>query len=165
MAEHIDVTTLMQERLNQLLQQLHESFEEIAALTAERTPLQNDAARPQQAQSQTQGTDGQPARQTSQHGSVGQPSSAATDGVARNDEDDDHGTTHPGATNAARSQPRVTISVPTSESALPLPKRPPCFDPSQRGGSTVKAWLFTMSVFFDANYVSKDSARICYAES
>ncbi|CAI7905872.1 unnamed protein product [Closterium sp. NIES-53] len=95
---------------------------------------------------------------------------AANDGVARNDGDNDHGTTHPGATNAARSQPRVTISMPTDESALPSPmplklQRLPCFDPSQRGGPTVQAWLFTMNVFFDANYVSKNSAKIRYAVS
>ncbi|CAI7856741.1 unnamed protein product [Closterium sp. NIES-54] len=170
MAEHIDVTSLTQERLNELLQQQHESFEEIAALMAERTSLQNDVARAQQAQSQTQGTHGQPAHQASQHGSVGQPSSAASDGVARNDGDDDNGTTHPRATNAARSQPCVTISMPIGESALPSPmplkpQRPPCSDPSQRGGPTIQAWLFTMNVFFDANYVSEDSAKIRYAVS
>ncbi|CAI7797946.1 unnamed protein product [Closterium sp. NIES-53] len=169
MAEHIDVTSLTQERLNQLMQQLHESSEEIAALMAKRKSLQNDIARAQQAQSQAPGTPGQPARQASQHGSVGQPSSATSDGVARNDGDDDHGTTHPGATNAARSQPHITISVPTGESLaspMPLkPQRPPCFDPSQRGGPTVKAWLFTMNVFFNANYVSEDTAKIRYAVS
>ncbi|CAI7835255.1 unnamed protein product [Closterium sp. NIES-53] len=170
MAEHIDVTSLTQERLNELLQQLRGNTEEIAALTTERTSMQNDVARAQQTQSQTQGTHGQPARRASQHGSVGQPSSAASDGVARNDGDNDHGATHPGATNAARSQPRVTISVPTGESALPSPmplkpQCPPCFDPSQRGGPTVQAWLFTMNVFFDANYASEDSAKIRYAMS
>ncbi|CAI7737176.1 unnamed protein product [Closterium sp. NIES-54] len=72
--------------------------------------------------------------------------------------------------NVAISQPRITISVPTGESALPSsmplkPQRPPFFDPSQRGGPTVQAWLFTMNVFFDANYVSEDSAKIRYAES
>ncbi|CAI7875131.1 unnamed protein product [Closterium sp. NIES-53] len=100
--------------------------------------------------------------------SVGQPVSANSDGVVRNDGDDDHDTTHPEATNAARSQPRVTISVPADESTLqspmPLkPHRPPCFDPSQRGGPTVQAWLFTLNVFFDANYVSEDTAKIRYA--
>ncbi|CAI7862323.1 unnamed protein product [Closterium sp. NIES-54] len=95
---------------------------------------------------------------------------AASDGVARNDGDDDHSTTHPEATNAARSQHCVTILVATGESALPSPmplkpQRPPCFDPSQRGGPTVQAWLFTMNVFFDANYVSEDSAKIRYAVS
>ncbi|CAI5471982.1 unnamed protein product [Closterium sp. Yama58-4] len=49
---------------------------------------------------------------------------------------------------------------------MPLkPQRPPCFDPSQRGGPTVQAWLFTMNVFFDANYVSEDTAKIRYAVS
>ncbi|CAI7791241.1 unnamed protein product [Closterium sp. NIES-54] len=72
--------------------------------------------------------------------------------------------------NAAKSQPRVTISVLSGESALALPmplksQRPPCFDPSQRGGPTVQAWLFTMNMFFEANYVSKDSAKIRYAVS
>ncbi|CAI7878589.1 unnamed protein product [Closterium sp. NIES-54] len=168
MAEHIDVTTLTQDRLNELLQQLHESYEEIAALTAERTSLQNDVTRAQQAGSQAPGTPGQPAPQTSQHGSVGQPASAAGDGVVRNDGDYDHGTTHLEATNAARSQPRVTISVPAGESTLPSPmplkpQRPPCFDPSQRGGPTVQAWMFTLNVFFDANYVSEDTTKIRYA--
>ncbi|CAI7891383.1 unnamed protein product [Closterium sp. NIES-53] len=150
MAEHIDVTTLTQDRLNELLRQLHESSEEIAALTAERTSLQNDVARPQQAQSQAPRTPGQPAPQASQHGSVGQPASTASDGIVRHDGDDDHSTTHPEATNAARSQPRVTISAPTNDSALPSPmplkpQRPPCFDPSQRSGPTVLAWLFTLN--------------------
>ncbi|CAI7803100.1 unnamed protein product [Closterium sp. NIES-54] len=168
MAEHIDVTTLTQDRLNELLRQLHESSEEIAALTAERTSLQNDVARPQQAQSQAPRTPGQPAPQASQHGSVGQPASTASDGIVRHDGDDDHSTTHPEATNAARSQPRVTISAPTNDSALPSPmplkpQRPPCFDPSQRSGPTVLAWLFTLNVFFYSNYVSEDTAKIRYA--
>ncbi|CAI7828152.1 unnamed protein product [Closterium sp. NIES-53] len=144
MAEHIDVTTLTRDRLNELLQQLHESSEEFAALTAERTSLQNDVARAQQAQSQAPGTLGQPALHASQHRSVGQPASMACNGVVRHDGDDDHDTTHPEATNTARSQPRVTISAPTNDSALPSPmsmkpQRPPCFDPSQRGGPTVQA--------------------------
>ncbi|CAI7748976.1 unnamed protein product [Closterium sp. NIES-54] len=129
MAENIDVTSLTQERQNELLQQLHS--EEIAALTAERASLQNDVAR---AQSQAQGRPRQPAQQASQYGSVGQPASAASDGVVRNDGDDDHGATHPEATNAARSQPHVTILVSTDESTLqsPMPQRPPCFDLNQR---------------------------------
>ncbi|CAI7780575.1 unnamed protein product [Closterium sp. NIES-54] len=168
MAEHIDVTTLTQDRLNELLRQLHESSEEIAALTAERTSLQNDVARAHQAQSQAPGTPGQPAPQTSQHRSVGQP--AASDGVVRHDGDDDHGTTHHEATNAARSQPHVAISAPTDDSALPSPmplmaQRPPCFGSSQRGGPTVQALLFTLNVFFYANYVSEDTAKIRYAVS
>ncbi|CAI7879607.1 unnamed protein product, partial [Closterium sp. NIES-53] len=167
MAEHIDVTTLTQSHLNELLQQLRESSEEIAAMTTERTSLHNDVPRAHQAQSQAPGTPLQPAQNTSQHGSVGQPASAATDGVVRNDGDDDHGTTHPEATNAARSQPRVTNSMPASESTLtspmPLkPQRPPCFDPSQRGGPTIQAWLFTLNVFFDTNYVSEDTTKIRY---
>ncbi|CAI7808053.1 unnamed protein product [Closterium sp. NIES-53] len=170
MAEHIDVTTLTQDRLNELLRQLHESSEEIAALTAERTSLQNDVARVQQAQSQAPGTPGQPTPQASQHGSVGQPASAASDGVVRHDGDEDHGTTYPGATIAARSQPCVTISAPTNDSTLPSPlplkpQHPPCFDPSQRGGPTVQAWLFTLNTFFYANYVSEDTAKIHYAVS
>ncbi|CAI7789653.1 unnamed protein product [Closterium sp. NIES-54] len=44
-------------------------------------------------------------------------------------------------------------------------QRPPCFDPTQRDGPTVRAWLFTLKVFFDANYVSKDTAKIRYAVS
>ncbi|CAI7791682.1 unnamed protein product [Closterium sp. NIES-53] len=161
MAEHIDVTTLTQDRLNELLRQLHESSEEIAALTDERTSLQTRA---QQAQSQAPGTPGQPTPQASQHGSVGQPASAVSDGVVRHDGDDDHGTTHPEATNVARSQPRVTISA--LPSPMPLkPQRPPCFDPSQWGGPPDQTWLFTLNVFFYANYVSDDTAKIRYAVS
>ncbi|CAI7838902.1 unnamed protein product [Closterium sp. NIES-53] len=168
MAKHIDVTTLTQDRLNELLRQLHESSEEITTRTAERTSLQNDVARAQQVQSQAPGTPGQPAPQASQHGSVGQPASTASDGVVRHDGDDDHDTTHPEVTNAARSQPCVTISAPTNDTALPSPmplkpQRPPCFDPSQRGGHTVQAWLFTLNVFFYANYDSDDTAKIRYA--
>ncbi|CAI7810065.1 unnamed protein product [Closterium sp. NIES-53] len=107
---------------------------------------------------------------TSQHESEGQSASAASDGVVRNDGDDDHGTIHPEATNAARSQPRVTISVPAGESTMPSPmplkpQRPPCFDPNQWGGPTVQAWLFALNVLFDANYVSEDTAKIRYAAS
>ncbi|CAI7785951.1 unnamed protein product [Closterium sp. NIES-54] len=48
---------------------------------------------------------------------------------------------------------------------MPLkPQRPPCFDPSQRGGPTVQSWVFTMNVF-DANYVMSDAAKIRYAVS
>ncbi|CAI7854284.1 unnamed protein product [Closterium sp. NIES-54] len=166
MSEHIDVATLTQDRLGALLQQLHESSEEIAALTEERTSLQNDIARAQQAQSQALGTPRQPAQKASQNGSVMQPASAASDGVVHSEGDDDHGATHPEATNAARSQPSVTISVPTSESTLESlmllkPQRPACFDPSQRGGPTLQAWLFTMNVFFNVIYVSKDTAMPC----
>ncbi|CAI7788590.1 unnamed protein product [Closterium sp. NIES-54] len=101
------------------------------------------------------------------HESVGQPASAASDGVAHNDEEDDHDTTHPNATNAARSQPRVTISVPGGESTLlpPMPQHLRCFDLSQQGGPTVQAWLFTLNVIFEANYVSEDTAKIRYAVS
>ncbi|CAI7783941.1 unnamed protein product [Closterium sp. NIES-53] len=49
---------------------------------------------------------------------------------------------------------------------MPLkPQRPPCFDPSQRGGPTVQSWVFTMNVFFDANYVESDATKIRYAVS
>ncbi|CAI7896547.1 unnamed protein product [Closterium sp. NIES-54] len=152
MAEHIDITTLTQDSLNELLRQLHEISEEIAALAAERTSLQNDVARAQQAQSEAPGTLGQPAPLASQHGSVGQPASAAIDGVVRHDRDDDHDTTHPKATNAARSQPRVMISAPTNDLALPSPmplkpQRPLCFDPSQRGGPTVHVVVHVERIF------------------
>ncbi|CAI7862921.1 unnamed protein product [Closterium sp. NIES-53] len=49
---------------------------------------------------------------------------------------------------------------------MPLkPQRPPCFDPSQRGGPTVQSWVFTMNVIFDANYVESDATKIRYAVS
>ncbi|CAI7730338.1 unnamed protein product [Closterium sp. NIES-53] len=51
-------------------------------------------------------------------------------------------------------------------SPMPLkPQLPPCFDSIQRGGPTVQAWLFTLSVSFYANYVSEDTAKIRYAVS
>ncbi|CAI7780366.1 unnamed protein product [Closterium sp. NIES-53] len=54
----------------------------------------------------------------------------------------------------------------TLQSQVPLkPQRPPCIYPSQQGGPTVQAWLFTLNVFFDANYVSGDTAKIRYAVS
>ncbi|CAI7904759.1 unnamed protein product [Closterium sp. NIES-53] len=117
-----------------------------------------------------EGTSVQGLKPATPQGSVGQPVSAASDGVVRHDGDDDHGTIHPEATNAARSQPRVTISALTNDSAVPSPMplkphRPPCFDPGQRGGPTIKAWLFALNVFFYANYVSEDTAKIRYAVS
>ncbi|CAI7776392.1 unnamed protein product [Closterium sp. NIES-53] len=128
MAKHIDVTTLTQDCLNKLLQQLRESSEEIAALTAERTSLQNDVARAQQAHSQAPGTPGQPA-----------PHHHSTE---------------------VWGNPRARPSL------MPLkPQRPPCFDPSQRGGPTVQVWLFTFNVFFDTNCVLEDTANIRYAVS
>ncbi|CAI7781718.1 unnamed protein product [Closterium sp. NIES-54] len=49
---------------------------------------------------------------------------------------------------------------------MPLkPQRPPCFDPRQSGGPTVQLWVFTMNVFFDANYVDSDASKIRYAVS
>ncbi|CAI7764938.1 unnamed protein product [Closterium sp. NIES-53] len=49
---------------------------------------------------------------------------------------------------------------------MPLkPQRPPCFDPSQHGGPTVQSWVFTMNVFFNANYVESDATKIRYAVS
>ncbi|CAI7804345.1 unnamed protein product [Closterium sp. NIES-54] len=45
------------------------------------------------------------------------------------------------------------------------PQRPPCFDPSQRGGPTVQSWVFTMNVFFNANYVESDATKIRYTVS
>ncbi|CAI7905517.1 unnamed protein product [Closterium sp. NIES-54] len=36
---------------------------------------------------------------------------------------------------------------------------------SQRGGPTIQSWVFTMNVFFDANYVESDAAKIRYAFS
>ncbi|CAI7755703.1 unnamed protein product [Closterium sp. NIES-53] len=49
---------------------------------------------------------------------------------------------------------------------MPLkPQRPPCFDPSQRGGPTVQSWVFTMNVFIDANYVESDTTKVRYAVS
>ncbi|CAI7730199.1 unnamed protein product [Closterium sp. NIES-53] len=49
---------------------------------------------------------------------------------------------------------------------MPLkPQRPPCFDMSQRGGPTIHAWLFMLKVFFDANYVLEDTAKIRYTVS
>ncbi|CAI7907745.1 unnamed protein product [Closterium sp. NIES-53] len=49
---------------------------------------------------------------------------------------------------------------------MPLkPQHAPCFDPSQWGGPTVQAWLFTLNIFFYANYVLEDTVKICYAVS
>ncbi|CAI7858168.1 unnamed protein product [Closterium sp. NIES-53] len=45
------------------------------------------------------------------------------------------------------------------------PQRPPSFDASQRGGPTVQVWLFTLNVFFYANYVSEDTEKIRYSVS
>ncbi|CAI7773299.1 unnamed protein product [Closterium sp. NIES-53] len=97
----------------------------------------------------------------SQHGSVGQPASVASDGVVRHDGDDDHGTTRPEATNAAKSQPRITISAPTNDS----PQRPAMLSPESTGWSYSPGVVVHVERIFYANYVSEDTAKIRYAKS
>ncbi|CAI7909279.1 unnamed protein product [Closterium sp. NIES-53] len=61
----------------------------------------------------------------------------------------------------AATSGEYTVTAP-----MPLkPQRPPCFDPSQRGGPTVHSWVFTMNVFFYANYVKSDAAKFRYTVS
>ncbi|CAI7860608.1 unnamed protein product [Closterium sp. NIES-53] len=41
----------------------------------------------------------------------------------------------------------------------------PASIPSQRGGPKVQSWVFTVNVFFDANYVQSDATKIRYTVS
>ncbi|CAI7787961.1 unnamed protein product [Closterium sp. NIES-53] len=105
-----------------------------------------------------------------QNDSVGQRSGAASEGAAHSMPGMERNRTAPSPQEPRESRRHVEFAVTSGEYAvtapMPLkPQRPPCFDPSQRGGPTVQSWVFTMNVFFDANYVESGAAKIRYAVS
>ncbi|CAI7748222.1 unnamed protein product [Closterium sp. NIES-53] len=171
MAE-LNVATLTQEQLDWLMRQLEESALEIATLTAER-----DFARQQStvnAPAPTHVHSEEPIVISSgtptQNDSVGQRSGAASEGAVHSMPGMERNRTAPSPREPRESRRHVEFAATSGEYAvmapMPLkPQHPPCFDPSQRGGPTVQSSVFTMNMFFDANYVESDAAKIRYAVS
>ncbi|CAI7898261.1 unnamed protein product [Closterium sp. NIES-54] len=168
------LATLAQEQLDRLVRQVEESALEIATLTAER-----DSVR-QQATASTPASQNAPAQSDepivissgtpTQHDSVGQRSGAASDSAAQPMPGMGGNRAAPSPRETREARRHVEFATTSGDNAImapmPLkPQRPPCFDPSQRGGLTVQSWIFTMNVFFDANYVESDAAKIRYAVS
>ncbi|CAI7870733.1 unnamed protein product [Closterium sp. NIES-53] len=147
MAEN-NLATLTQEQLDRLVRQLEDSALKIATLTAER-----DSAHQQLTKD-----------------SVGQRSGVASDGAAHSMLGMERNRAATGTQGPRKVRQHVEFAATSGNNdimaPMPLkPQRPPCFDPSQRGGPTVQSWVFTMNVFFDANYVESDAEKICYAVS
>ncbi|CAI7737663.1 unnamed protein product [Closterium sp. NIES-53] len=173
MAE-LNVATHTQEQLDRLMRQLEESALEIATITTE-----HDSARQQSTVNAPPPTHA-PAHSEepivissgtpTQNDSMGQRSGAASEGAAHSMPGMEKNRTAPSPWEPRESRRHVEFAVTSGKYAvtapMPLkPQRPPCFDPSQRGGPTVQSWVFTMNVFFEAKYVESDAAKIRYAVS
>ncbi|CAI7780277.1 unnamed protein product [Closterium sp. NIES-54] len=101
---------------------------------------------------------------------MGQRSGAASEGAAHSMPGMERNRTAPSPREPREARRHVGFATTSGEYAVtaPMPlklQRSPCFDPSQRGGPTVQSWVFTMNVFFNANYVETDAAKIRYAVS
>ncbi|CAI7826987.1 unnamed protein product [Closterium sp. NIES-53] len=173
MAE-LNVATLTQEQLDRLIRQLEESALEIATLTAERDSARQqstvNAPAPTHAPAHLEEPIVISSGTPTQNDSVGQRSGAASEGAAHSMPGMERNRTAPSPREPRESRRHVEFAATSGEYAvtapMPLkPQRPPYFDPSQRGGRTVQSWVFTMNVFFYANYVESDAANIRYAVS
>ncbi|CAI7778793.1 unnamed protein product [Closterium sp. NIES-54] len=173
MAE-ITLATMTQAQLDRLVRQLEDSALEIAKLIAERDSARQqstvNAPAPTNAPAQSEEpiiiSSGTP----TQNDSVGQRSGVASEGAAHSMPGMERNRAAPSPREPLEARWYVEFAATSGEYAvtapMPLkPQRPPCFDPSQRGGLTVQSWIFTMNVFFDANYVESDAAKIRYAVS
>ncbi|CAI7894697.1 unnamed protein product [Closterium sp. NIES-54] len=173
MAE-ITLVTLTEAQLDRLVSQLKISALEIATLTAERDSARQhstvNAPAPTNAPAQSEKpiiiSSGTPR----QNNSVGQRSGIASEGTAHSMPGMERNRAAPSPREPREARRHVEFAATSGEYAvtapIPLkPQRPPCFDLSQRGSPTVQSWVFTMNVFFDANYVELDAAKIRYAVS
>ncbi|CAI7747103.1 unnamed protein product [Closterium sp. NIES-53] len=170
----LNVATLTHEQLDRLMRQLEESALEIATLTAERDSARQqstvNAPAPTHAPAHSEEPIVISSGTPTQNDSVGQCSGAASEGAAHSMPGMERNRTAPSPREPRKSYRHVEFVATSGEYAItapmPLkPQRPPCFDPSQRGGPTIHSWVFTMNVFFDANYVKLDATKICYAAS
>ncbi|CAI7765458.1 unnamed protein product [Closterium sp. NIES-53] len=173
MAE-INLGTLTQEQLDRLVRQLEDSALEIATLTAERESARQqstvNAPAPTHAPAQSEEPIVISSGTPTQNDSVGQRSGAASDGVAQSMSGMGRKRAAPSTQGPREARRHVEFAATSGNNdimaPMPLkPQRPPCFDPSQRGGPIVQSWVFTMNVFFDANYVESDATKIRYAVS
>ncbi|CAI7857381.1 unnamed protein product [Closterium sp. NIES-54] len=167
MAE-LNFATLTHEQLDRLVRQLEESALEIATLTAER-----DSARQQStvnAPAQSEEPIIIPSGTPTQYDSVGQRSGTASESAAHSMPRMERNRVTPSPREPRKARRHMEFAATSGEYAvtapMPLkPQHPPCFDPSQRGGPTVQSWVFTINVFFYANYVDSDIAKIRYTVS
>ncbi|CAI7897042.1 unnamed protein product [Closterium sp. NIES-53] len=171
-----NLAELMQEQLDRLMRQFEDLALEIATLTAERdsasqqstvnTPAPGNAPANAPAQSEeliviSSGT-------PTQHDSMGQRSCAASDGVAQSMPGMERIRAAPSTQGPREARRHVEFATTSGNNdimaPMPLkPQHPPCFDLSVR--MCIQSWVFTMNVFFDANYVESDAAKIRYAFS
>ncbi|CAI7895477.1 unnamed protein product [Closterium sp. NIES-54] len=173
MAE-INLATLTQEQLDSLVHQLEDSVLEIATLTAERDSAHQQSTVNAPAPTHAPAKSEEPIVISSctptQNDSVGQRSGAASDGAAQSMSGMEWNRAAPSIQGPHKAHRHVEFAATSGNNdimaPMPLkPQRPPCFDPSQRGGPTIQSWVFTINVFFDANYVKSDTAKIRYAVS
>ncbi|CAI7889487.1 unnamed protein product, partial [Closterium sp. NIES-54] len=173
MAE-VNVVTLTREQLDRLMRQLEKSALEIATLTAERDSARKQSTVNAPPPTYTPAHSEEPIVISSDtptlNDSVGQRSGAASEGAAHSMPGMERNRTAPSPREPRESRRHVEFAATSGKYAvmtpMPLkPQRPPCFDPSQRGGPTVQSWVFTMNVFFDANYIESDAAKIRCAVS
>ncbi|CAI7869541.1 unnamed protein product [Closterium sp. NIES-54] len=171
MAE-LNIATLTQEQLDRLVRQLEDSVLEIATLMAERDSARQQSTvnappptnTPAQSEEPIIISSGTP----TQNDSVGQRSGVASEGATHSMPGMERNRVTPSPREPREARRHVEFAATSGEYAITVPmplkpQRPPCFDPSQCGGPTVQSWIFTMNVFFDANYVESDTAKIRYA--
>ncbi|CAI7752941.1 unnamed protein product [Closterium sp. NIES-54] len=166
------LATLTQEQLDRLVSQLENSALEVATLMAELDAARQQSATNAPAPTQTPANAPSPivilSSTPSQHGSVGQRSGAANDGAAQSMPGMERNRAAPSPREPREARRHMEFAATSGRhdimAPMPLkPQRPPCSDPSQRGGPMVQSWFFTMNVFFDANYVESDATKIRYA--
>ncbi|CAI7886296.1 unnamed protein product [Closterium sp. NIES-54] len=156
------------------MRQLEESALEIATLTAERDSARQQSTVNAPAPTHALAHSEEPIIISSgtptQNDSVGRRSGVASEDAAQSMPGMERNRVTPRPREPREARWHVEFAATSGEYAItapmPLkPQRPPCFDPSQRGGPTVQSWVFTMNVFFDANCVESDAAKIRYAVS
>ncbi|CAI7777359.1 unnamed protein product [Closterium sp. NIES-53] len=173
MAE-ITLATLTQAQLDRLVRRLEDLVLEIATLTAERDSARQqstvNAPAPKNAPAQSEEPIVISSGTPTQNDSVRQRSGTASDGATHSMPGMERNRAAPSPRKPREARRHVEFAATSGNhdimAPMPLkPQRPPCFDPSQRGGPTVQSWVFTMNVFFDANYVESDAAKIRYVVS
>ncbi|CAI7891109.1 unnamed protein product [Closterium sp. NIES-53] len=173
MAE-ITLATLTQAQLDSLVRQLEDSALEITTVTAERDSARQQSTVNALAPTNVPAQSEEPIIISSctptQNDSMGQRSGVASEGAAHSMPGREKDRAAPSPREPREARRHVEFAATSGEYAvtapMPIkPQRPPCFDPSQRGGPTGQSWVFTMNVFFDANYVESDAAKIRYAVS
>ncbi|CAI7854765.1 unnamed protein product [Closterium sp. NIES-54] len=171
----INPATLTQEQLDRLVRQLEDAALKIlATLTAERDSARQQSTVNASALTNAPTQSEEPIVISSgtltQNDSVGQRSGAARDGAAQSMPGIERNRAAPSTQGPREARRHVEFAATSGNNdimaPMPLkPQRAPCFDPSQHRGPTVQSWVFTMNVFFDANYVESDATKIRYAVS